>query len=166
MIGISGWVGETTDWLLRTGKQDCCDVRKANWNEEEITLVIKMAREVFEEEWPPAFQCICLCEGLGLCELISHISCLSSCWLLYRLLQEETLGTWVKTFQAIFWDPVRVTLAAWGLAVIVPFWCLSCAQQNFIASIRETAPLSVAIKGWNNERARRGKYKIDLNVFS
>lgn len=43
-------MGETTDWLLRVGKQDCCDVRKANWNEEEITLVIKTVEEVLEEE--------------------------------------------------------------------------------------------------------------------
>lgn len=49
MIGISGREGETTDSLLRAGKGDCCDVRKANWNEEEITLVIKMVREVQEE---------------------------------------------------------------------------------------------------------------------
>lgn len=43
-------MGETTNWLLRAGKQECCDVRKANWNEEEITLAIKMAGEVLDEE--------------------------------------------------------------------------------------------------------------------
>lgn len=43
-------MGETTDWGLRIAKHDCCDVRTATSNEEKITLVIKMAEEVFEKE--------------------------------------------------------------------------------------------------------------------
>lgn len=42
-----------------------------------------------------------------------------------------------------------------GLAVIAPLWCLSCAEHNFIATIREkTAPLSALqlLKAENNER--------------
>lgn len=76
---------------------------------------------------------------------VSGRGCLSSCWVLYCLLRRA--NTWVKTFQA-FWDPVRVSPPAWGLAVIAPFSCLSCAEHSFIATIRGNCSpkFSAAIK--------------------
>lgn len=45
-------------------------MRKANWNEEEITLVIKMAREVQEERVTTSISMQMSLWRLGLCELI------------------------------------------------------------------------------------------------
>ena len=69
-----------------------------------------------------------------------------------------TLGcfTQVKTFRAFF-DPLWVALAAWGLAVIAPSSCLSCAGHSFIATVGKNCSLkyTAAIKGWNNKRGKR-----------
>lgn len=141
MSGISGWVGETTDRLLWTRKHDGS---KALWDEEEITLAIKMGREVREEGWTTASQCSCHCEGLGLCGL-NWVGVVCQAVGFYSVYSNRlTLGcfTQVKTFQAFF-DPVWVTLAVWGLAVIAPSPCLSCAEHDFIGAVRQTAPLSV-----------------------
>lgn len=50
-----------------------------------------------------------------------------------------------KHSRVSFWDPLRVSRAAWGLAVIAPLWCLSCAHHNVITTFRETAPRRVRL---------------------
>ena len=153
MIGISGWGGETTHSLLRAGRGDCC----ANWNEEEITLVIKMAREVQEERvttsismqmslWRPRTVWIDFGRGGG---------CLSSCWVLYRLPRGGgTLGIWAKTFHAFFLGPCAISSSSMGSgchrSLLMPQLCrarLHCYHQRK-CSLKCTA----AIKGQNNER--------------
>lgn len=141
-------------WLLRTKNQDCCDVSKASWHKEEITLVIKMQRKEWEEEWQPAPQCKRHCERLGLCEWNwGGVVCQAvGFYTVYSV--RQTLGTSVKTFQALFPRPCVSYFSSMGsschCSILMPQLCriqLHCYHQRN-CSLKGTA----AIKGWNNER--------------
>ena len=167
MTGVSRWVGETTDCGLRTAKCDCCDVRTATSNEEEITLEIKMPQEVFKKEWPPAFQCICLCKGLELCELIWGwgwgVVCQAVGFNTFYSTRKHLVLKWKHSKAFFLGTSMSGAPKAWGLAVIGPFWCLSCPEHNFIANIREIASVSALqllmseIMIWNKQRRRKNR---------
>lgn len=135
MNEISGGVGETTHWLLRT--------KKTKWHEEEITLVNKMQRKEWEEEWPPASQCRCHCETLGqrewkrgwvVCQAVGFYTVYSV---------RQTLGTSVKTFQALFLRPCVSYSSSRGSgchrSILMP---QLCRIQLHCLNIRAIAPLS------------------------
>lgn len=134
MIGISRWVGQTTDLLLTIQETRLlwCEESKVEWGRDytgdwrRLTTSISMHLSL----WSPGPAPTVWIDLPG--------------WLFVKLFGFTLFtpggNTWylsenIPSF--LFWAPVWVPPAAWGLAVIIPFWCLSCLEANFIACITE-----------------------------